>query len=60
MGSIVIFVDADACPVKDEVYVVGTRHDVPVTLVANQRMHVPEGFGARLVVVPGTPDAADD
>jgi uncharacterized protein YaiI (UPF0178 family) len=46
--------------VKDEVYVVGTRYGVPVTLVANMRMHVPRGFGARLVVVEGLPDAADD
>jgi uncharacterized protein YaiI (UPF0178 family) len=55
-----IFVDADACPVKDEVYVVATRHGVPVALVANQRMYVPPGFGVELVVVDGAPDAADD
>jgi uncharacterized protein len=55
-----IFVDADACPVKDEVYVVATRHAVPVALVANQRMYVPPGFGVELVVVDGAPDAADD
>jgi uncharacterized protein YaiI (UPF0178 family) len=55
-----VFVDADACPVKDEVYVVATRYGVPVALVANQRMHVPPGFGVELVVVGGAPDAADD
>lgn len=55
-----VFVDADACPVKDEVYVVATRYGVPVVLVANQRMFVPPGFGVELVVVQGTPDAADD
>jgi uncharacterized protein len=55
-----LFVDADACPVKDEVYVVATRYGVPVVLVANQRMHVPPGFGAELVLVDGAPDAADD
>ena len=55
-----IFVDADACPVKDEVYVVSTRHGVPVTLVANARLAVPEGMGVRLVVVEAGPDAADD
>jgi uncharacterized protein len=55
-----IFVDADACAVKDEVYVVATRHGVLVTLVANQRMHVPPGLGAELVLVDGAPDAADD
>jgi uncharacterized protein len=55
-----IFIDADACPVKDEVYVVATRHGVPVTLVANARMFVPKDFGVRLVVVGSAPDAADD
>ena len=55
-----IFIDGDACPVKDEVYAVSTRHGVPVALVANSRMHVPEGFGVEMVVVEGTPDAADD
>jgi uncharacterized protein YaiI (UPF0178 family) len=55
-----IFVDADGCPVKDEVYVVATRHGVRVTLVANKRMYVPDGFGVELVVVDEGPDAADD
>ena len=57
---ITLFVDADACPVKDEIYVVATRYGVPVALVANTRMHVPQGFGARLILVDGAPDAADD
>jgi uncharacterized protein YaiI (UPF0178 family) len=55
-----IFVDADACPVKDEIYVVGTRYGVPVILVANARMHVPQGMGVELVVVEAGPDVADD
>jgi uncharacterized protein YaiI (UPF0178 family) len=55
-----IFVDADACPVKDEVYVVATRYGVPVALVANARLFVPEGLGIELVVVDRGPDAADD
>lgn len=55
-----LLVDADACPVKDEVYVVATRYRVPVALVANSRMYVPEGFGVQMVVVDGSPDAADD
>jgi len=55
-----IFVDADACPVKDEVYVVATRYGIPVALVANSRMFVPEGLGVRRVVVEQGPDAADD
>ena len=55
-----IFVDADACPVKDEVYVVATRYGVPVALVANARMSVPQGMGVELVVVEQGPDVADD
>jgi len=55
-----IFVDADACPVKDEVYVVSTRYGLEVALVANSRMFVPHGFGVHMIVVEGTPDAADD
>ncbi len=55
-----IFVDADACPVKDEVYVVATRYGVPVALVANARLYVPDGLGIELIVVDRAPDAADD
>ena len=55
-----IFVDADACPVKDETYVVSTRHGLNVVLVANSQMNVPAGFGVELVVVDQGPDVADD
>lgn len=55
-----IFVGADACPVEDEIYRVATRYRLPVAVVANAPIHVPEGFGAQLVVVDGAPDAADD
>jgi uncharacterized protein YaiI (UPF0178 family) len=55
-----IFVDGDACPVKDEVYVVATRHGVPVAVVANSRMRVPDDPGVELVVVGQGADAADD
>ena len=55
-----IFVDADACPVKDEVYSVSGRYGLPVVLVANSRMHVPEGLGVEMVVVDRGADAADD
>lgn len=55
-----IFVDADACPVKDEVYVVATRYGVRAVLVANAPMYVPRELGAVLVVVGSAPDAADD
>jgi hypothetical protein len=55
-----IFVDADACPVKQEVYRVAARHGTQVTLVANARMRVPLEPWIRLEVVSDGPDAADD
>jgi hypothetical protein len=55
-----IYVDADACPVKDEVYRVAARHGLYVILVANSRMRIPEGAGVELVLVDDGPDAADD
>lgn len=55
-----IFVDADACPVKDEVYDVASRHGIYVFIVANARMRVPEGAGVEMVLVEDGPDAADD
>ena len=55
-----IFVDADACPVKDEVYRVAGRYELAVTLVANSRMRVPEDDAITLQVVSEGPDVADD
>ena len=55
-----VFVDADACPVKDEVYRVAARHGLAVTLVANSPLHVPARLRVEMVVVAGDPDAADD
>jgi len=55
-----IFVDGDACPVKDEVYAVGARLGLAMVVVANQRIHVPRDLGVELVVVAAGPDAADD
>lgn len=55
-----LYVDADACPVKDEVYRVADRHGLGVTLVANSFMASPRGGGVRLQVVGAGPDAADD
>ena len=58
--EMLLLVDGDACPVKDEIYVVATRYGVEVALVANARLHVPSGFGVEMIVVGGAPDAADD
>lgn len=55
-----ILIDADACPVKQEVYRVATRYDLEVILVANSWMRIPEGPRHALVVVEGDFDAADD
>lgn len=55
-----IFVDADACPVKPEVYRVAGRCGLVVTLVANSWMRVPDSERIVLKVVGGAPDAADD
>jgi uncharacterized protein YaiI (UPF0178 family) len=55
-----IFVDADACPVKQEVYRVASRYRLDVTLVANSWMRVPNERWIALEVVEGGLDAADD
>ncbi len=55
-----VLVDADACPVKEEIYKVAGRHGVPVTLVANSYMRFPRGGLIRLKVVDDSFDAADD
>lgn len=56
-----ILVDADACPVKEEVYRVARRAGVSVLVVANSRLRVPLDPAIELVVVPsGQLDDADD
>ena len=55
-----IFVDADACPVKPEIYRVAGRYNIDVTLVANAWMRVPNISGIKLEIVADGFDAADD
>ncbi len=55
-----ILVDADACPVKEEVYKVAFRHDIPVSVVSNGGIRVPDHPLIERVIVPADPDAADD
>ncbi|CAM3226343.1 YaiI/YqxD family protein [Sphingomonas sp. UMB7805-LC452B] len=55
-----ILVDADACPVKDEIYRVAYRLDVPVTVVSNARLRVPDHPLITRMVVGDAFDAADD
>jgi len=55
-----IYIDADACPVKNEVYRVAGRYRLEVTLVANSAMRVPDDPRIALEVVDSGFDAADD
>ena len=55
-----IFIDADACPVKNEVYRVAERYRLEVTLVANSPMRIPNDQRITLEVVGNGFDAADD
>jgi uncharacterized protein YaiI (UPF0178 family) len=55
-----IFVDADACPVKAEIYKVAERYRLQVTLVANSWMRIPNEHRIALEVVGAGADAADD
>ena len=55
-----ILVDADACPVKDEIYRVAYRTGVPVTIVANSHFRVPAHPLIDRIVVNDSFDAADD
>jgi len=55
-----LFVDADGCPVKEEIYRVAKRYQLKVTLVSNAWMRIPREVWLTQVVVPGGLDAADD
>jgi uncharacterized protein YaiI (UPF0178 family) len=55
-----ILVDADACPVKEEIYKVAFRHGVPVTIISNSPIRVPAHELIDRVVVSDGFDAADD
>lgn len=55
-----ILVDADACPVKDEIYRVAFRLEVAVVVVSNARMRIPDHPLISRIVVSDAFDAADD
>ena len=59
-SALEILVDADACPVKDQIYKVAFRRQVPVKVVSNMRMRVPEHELIERVLVSDSFDAADD
>jgi len=58
--SVRILVDADACPVKDEIYKVAFRREVLVKVVSNARIRVPDHPLIERVLVSDSFDAADD
>ncbi len=58
--TIRILVDADACPVKDEIFRVALRHQVEVVIVSNSRIRIPEHPLIRRQLVDDKFDAADD
>jgi uncharacterized protein YaiI (UPF0178 family) len=58
--TLCILVDADACPVKDEIYRVAARYRIPVTIVSNSLIRIPNDPLIKRVVVSDSFDAADD
>ena len=55
-----IYIDADGCPVKDEVYKVAARYQLPVKVVANKGINTPLNPLVQMVVVSAGPDEADN
>ena len=56
----VLYIDADACPVKDEIYRVGARYGLQVHVVSNSWIRTPRDPGISLTVVDAGADVADD
>lgn len=56
----IIYIDGDGCPVKEEIYRVARRHGLPVRVAANSWMRTPSESLIELTVVSGAFDAADD
>jgi len=55
-----IFIDADACPVKDEVYRVAARYGLVTTVVSNSFIAIPRSALIERMIVDAGPDVADD
>lgn len=55
-----LYIDADACPVKDEIYKVGLRYGLRICVVANAHIQIPAHSLIERVIVDAGPDAADD
>lgn len=59
-APITLYIDADACPVKDEVYRVGARYRLTTWVVSNSFIMIPQSPLVRRMIVDAGPDAADD
>jgi uncharacterized protein YaiI (UPF0178 family) len=57
---LIIYIDADACPVKDETYKVAERYQLKVFVVSNAQIRIPSDPRIQMRVVSGGFDAADD
>jgi uncharacterized protein len=57
---IIIYVDVDACPVKEQVYKVAARHGIKVPIIANSFIQIPRHPMFERIVVGALPDAVDD
>jgi uncharacterized protein YaiI (UPF0178 family) len=55
-----LYIDADACPVKDEIYRVAERYGLPVFVVSNSWIRVPRDERVTPILVEEGPDVADD
>ncbi len=55
-----IFIDADACPVKDETYKVAVRYGLTVFVVSNSFIQIPPSALIQRMIVDAGPDIADD
>lgn len=60
MDAIRIFIDADACPVKDETYKVAQRYGLKTWVVSNGFMQIPASPLISRMIVDAGPDVADD
>jgi len=58
--SLRIFIDADACPVKDEVYKVAARYQLRTYVVSNSFIQIPRSTLIERRIVDAGPDVADD
>ncbi|ESQ74258.1 YaiI/YqxD family protein [Asticcacaulis sp. AC402] len=58
--AITVYIDADACPVKDETYKVAARYALPVFVVSNSFIQIPKSPQITRMIVDAGPDIADD